>query len=309
MKRSSFVLISLMLLAALPCASIALTQEKDLPPSLSSLVEAERAFARTSVEKGLRDSFLAFFAEDGIWFTPHPSNTRQELLKQPAPSAPRATTLNWRPVYADVSRAGDLGYTTGPYLVTDRSPQQKPLRHGYYFSIWKKQADGNWKVVVDLGIQTPAPPSEPQSFRAARPTQTIGGDGGGSSVEKNRAALLNHEREFLKASQADGLAKAFLSYMSDDARLHRNGISPLTGKDAIGSFLNGKAMTLTWEPIKSDVSRSGDLGYVYGSYEQRAEGTPAVSTEKGYYVRVWKRDASGRWKVVLDTTSPIPPEK
>jgi ketosteroid isomerase-like protein len=38
-------------------------------------------------------------------------------------------------------------------------------------------------------------------------------------------------------------------------------------------------------------------------------GAGATAAEKGYYVRVWKRDASGRWKIALDTTHPLPPEQ
>jgi hypothetical protein len=41
-----------------------------------------------------------------------------------------------------------------------------------------------------------------------------------------------------------------------------------------------------------------------GDAQQQAAATP----EKGYYVRIWKRDrARGRWKLALDTTRPLPP--
>jgi ketosteroid isomerase-like protein len=101
--------------------------------------------------------------------------------------------------------------------------------------------------------------------------------------------------------------RAFLDFMSESARLHRNGMFPLTGKDAIRNYFAGKAIRLDWKPVKADVASSDDLGYTYGSYELREEGTSAV-TEKGYYVRVWKRSKDGKWKVVLDTTNPVPPE-
>jgi len=63
-------------------------------------------------------------------------------------------------------------------------------------------------------------------------------------------------------------------------------------------------------PLKSDVAQSNDLGYTYGSYELKATGDAANATsaslETGYYVRVWKRDHAGRWKIALDTTHPLP---
>jgi hypothetical protein len=87
---------------------------------------------------------------------------------------------------------------------------------------------------------------------------------------------------------------------------------PLTNKGAIRSFLAQKKFMLSGEPVKAEVAQSNGLGYTYGLYELRAAGgTPkdaTAATEKGYYVRLWKRVGdNGRWKVVLDTTHPLPP--
>lgn len=308
MKRYVQIFLTPALLALLVFTPLALSQKENTSTALASLVEAERSFARTSVEKGIRESFYEFFAEDGINFQPHPTNTREAIRKRPAQAVRPPITLNWEPVYADVSRAGDLGYTTGPYWLTDQGPEHAPTRHGYYFSIWKKQADGSWKVALDLGIQTPAPAqASPPTFHPATPSE-FKPKSAGINLDNERAALISTEREFLKASNAGGVMKAFLDYMSEDARLHRNGIFPLAGKDSIRTYFSGKAMRLSWEPLKADVSRSDDLGYTYGSYELKEEAASAA-TEKGYYVRVWKRNKEGRWKVVLDTTNPLPPDE
>jgi ketosteroid isomerase-like protein len=308
------VLLMIALLAFSP--NIAFTQNENLSPSLRSLVEAERAFARTSVEKGVRDSFFEFFAEDGINFTPHPTNTREAIRKSQPPATRPPITLNWEPAFADISQAGDLGYTTGPFWVTDQSPEKRPTRHGFYFSIWKKQADGQWKVVIDAGVPTPAPAStQPPSFHPASASQ-FKQKSAKVNIEAERAALANLEREFLKAAKTEGVAKAFESFMADDARLHRTGMFPLTEQGSIRAFFAAKPLTMTWETIKADVSQSNDLGYTYGSYELKENSTAATATgaasaavEKGYFVRVWKRNKDGKWKVVLDTTNPLPPEQ
>jgi len=78
---------------------------------------------------------------------------------------------------------------------------------------------------------------------------------------------------------------------------------PVAGKDALRDWLARQTMTLSGEPIKADVSRSGDLGYAYGSYE-----LGGAQPQKGYFARVWKRDAKGQWRIVMDTVSPLPPE-
>ncbi len=60
------------LLLMLVCGGSGFAQGNNLSPALASLAEAERAFAKTSVEKGTREAFITFFADDGINFEPHP---------------------------------------------------------------------------------------------------------------------------------------------------------------------------------------------------------------------------------------------
>ncbi|MFS8084220.1 MAG: YybH family protein [Acidobacteriota bacterium] len=272
--------------------------------ALDSLVAAEKAFAATSVAKGIRDSFLMFFADDGINFQPHPTKTREAYLQRPAPATRPPVELNWRPIYADVSRAGDLGYTTGPYTFRDLSPEKRPTRFGYYFSIWKKQTNGEWKVMVDCGIGTPDHSNSKVEFRPA--SQIKWKAARKIDLETERASLLDLDRKFLQDLQSRGVVNGYLSYLSNESRLHRDGLLPMTERAAIRAYLSSQVSTLTWAPIKSDVAQSDDLGYTYGSYEMKFAGTN--KTEKGYYVRVWKRDGRGVWKLVLDTFSPVPPE-
>src|SRR5262249_22810862 len=131
-------------------------QEKEQLPAQASLVVAERAFAKLSVEKGVRESFITYFAEDGINFQPHPTRTKEAFLKRPAPATLPPTTLNWAPIYGDVSQAGDMGISTGPFTIEDHSDAKRPTQHGMFFSVWKKQSDGNWRVVMDCGVRTPS---------------------------------------------------------------------------------------------------------------------------------------------------------
>jgi len=292
----------LALLIILVARSAGICQD-GMSPALASLVEAERAFARASVEKGVRESFFEFFADDGIYFVPHPTRTREAILKQPAPATKAGATLNWRPVYADVSQAGDLGYTTGPWTWTDQSEQKRPSRYGFYFSIWKKQSDGAWKVVVDCGITTPDHSTQVFVFSPAPESKPVRVDPH-ISLEADRLSLIDLDGQFLKQASDQGLSRAYMNFVSDHARLERDGSLPILGKDAIKTYLGANAFHMNWRPIKSDLSRSRDLGYTYGSYELA---TPkSTELEKGYYVRVWKRVPTGRWKLVLDTLSPIP---
>jgi ketosteroid isomerase-like protein len=279
----------------------ALTQEKDLPPAQAELVNAERAFAKLAVERGVRESFIAYFADDGVGFAPHPHNVKERFSNSQAQAARPSFTLNWAPIYGDIAQAGDLGWNTGPTVVEDTSPEKKPTRHGMFFSVWKKQSTGGWLVALDLGADTPtavAPLNAPfkTSYRASSKRPTAG-----VSVEEEIAGLLKVEREFLAVAKASDLGQAYKSHLSDDARIHRPGVMPVVGKDALRDWLAKQTMTHSGEPIKADVSRSGDLGYAYGSYE-----SGGAKPEKGYYARVWKRDGKGQWRIVMDTVSLLP---
>lgn len=229
----------------------ALTQEKDLPSAQAELVNAERAFAKLAVERGVRESFIAYFADDGIGFAPHPQKVKETFSNSPAPATRSPITLNWAPVYGDIAQAGDLGWNTGPTVIEDTSPDKKPARHGMFFSVWKKQTDGSWRVALDLGADTPAavaPLNAPYktSYRASSKKPAVG-----VNVEGEIAGLLKVEREFLAAAKASSLGQAYQSRLSDDARIHRPGVMPVVGKDALRGWLAQQTMTLSGEPINA----------------------------------------------------------
>jgi ketosteroid isomerase-like protein len=278
------------------------TQDKDLPPAQAELVNTERAFAKLAVERGVRESFIAYFADDGIGFAPHPHKVKERLSNSPAPAARPPLTLNWAPVYGDIAQAGDLGWNTGPTLIEDTSPEKKPARHGMFFSVWKKQSDGSWRVALDLGGETPAAVAPLNAPFKTSYRESSKGPSANVNVEEEIAGLLKVEREFLAATKASGLGRAYRSRLSDDARIHRPGLMPVAGKDALRDWLASQTMALSGEPIKADVSRSGDLGYAYGSYE-----LGGAQPQKGYFARVWKRDAKGQWRIVMDIVRPLPP--
>jgi ketosteroid isomerase-like protein len=274
---------------------------------LSSLVDSERKFAGTSVEKGARPSFMMFFADDAIVFRPHPVKYKEAMKHVPAPQNPLEATLNWEPIYADISLSGELGYTTGPSEWTDHSAAKRPPYYGFYFSFWKKQPSGDWKVVFDIGTELPGPYSGSRAFRSPEKVE-LRKDMGSVGVEAQRSSLMKTEREFLGSARSEGALKALDKFLSGEPRVYRQKEYPIVGNDAIHAYFSRKPYLSTWEPIQSDVAISGDLGYVYGSYVVKTGDAKPVDEEKGYYLRAWKRDARNQWKLVAEVTNPLPPE-
>ncbi len=65
----------------------------------------------------------------------------------------------WKASRVEVSQSGDLGWTTGPYEITETDASGKPMTDkGKYLAVWKRQADGSWKCVADM-FNTDLPPA------------------------------------------------------------------------------------------------------------------------------------------------------
>jgi ketosteroid isomerase-like protein len=265
--------------------------------SLESLVKAERAFARMSVATSQRDAFLANFAENGVWFTPGPENTKETLLKLPAPTGPPARTLDWEPAIGDVAASGDLGYTTGPYVSTPRAAEAQP-RTGWFFSVWRWRPDTRWKVAADFGIDAPASVAlRPRTFRrsgvrAAKLRVSPG-------PEALEAELRAADAAFAALAGGRGLQMAYRASATQDVLLFRPGVAPLEGRVAVESVMPSAPLRFTLEPAHAEASRAGDLGFTYGAYTEAAGGRPEL---RGFYLHVWKRSADG-WKLAADVTN------
>lgn len=301
-----------LLLACLALAAIAVAQKPASlqPAALNEMVETERAFAAMGAEKGVRDSFWEFFGEEGISFNPHPGKFREFVRKNPLPNPPpaREFRLEWWPVYGDVAESGDVGYNTGPTLVTDITTKNRPSRHGYFFSVWKRQPDGAWRVAVDMGSDTPGPdPAHQDRLRYTRAPQQVYQKVKYRGADAGRADIMNQEGRFLKVVTQRGTVEGYLSHLAEGGRIHRPGIFPAIGKSAVRVLLEAQNSSITqWQASDGGVAATGELGYTYGSYELKRAAATGDAIEKGYYTRVWKRDAQGQWKIVADVLSPLP---
>src|SRR5688572_23439943 len=126
------------------------------PPALEGMAEAERAFARRAQEVSIQQSFIEFFADDAVSFrSDRPASAQEELRQRPVQPRDPNQLFWWEPRYGDVAASGELGWLTGPARF-GRKDDPKTLRHGNYASIWKRQPDGRFKVVIDIGSDPPA---------------------------------------------------------------------------------------------------------------------------------------------------------
>ncbi len=140
---------------------------------------------------------------------------------------------------------------------------------------------------INATRQSPGGRRHARAGGAAQP-----GEAGGRGAE-------GIDREFSKAAADQGAVKAFGATVSPTIRVYRNGNLPVVGKAAVEA-MQANALGTSWQPAHARVSASGDFGYTTGMISMGAAPTPGSQGQPQYYVRVWRKDKSGAWKVELD---------
>jgi uncharacterized protein (TIGR02246 family) len=124
--------------------------------------------AQWSAAAGSKDleKTISFYSEDAIVLpTNAPAATTKEAIRNTWKDllASPGLAISWKTTKVEIARSGDLAYTTGTYELTMNDASGKPVSdHGKYVEVWKKQADGKWKVVADIwnsDLPTSAPAS------------------------------------------------------------------------------------------------------------------------------------------------------
>ncbi len=113
----------------------------------------EAAFEQSVAMKDA-DRFMSFWAEDAAYLPYHkpiadtPEGIRDEWL--PLLESPEAE-LTWEPLHAEVAASGDLGYTWGEYRLSVSTSEGPRTIVGKYATIWRREPEGGWRVVMDTG--------------------------------------------------------------------------------------------------------------------------------------------------------------
>ncbi len=127
------------------------------------------------------------------------------------------------------------------------------------------------------------------------------------SREADVEAIRQADLAWSAAQAADGLDGTMSVYLDDAIMLAPN--RPMAiGKTAIREAsealgVGSPGHSVTWQPMKIEVARSGDIGYAIGTIEGFVDAAPV----KGKYVEIWKKQADGSWKVAADMFSPDSP--
>lgn len=260
-------------------------------PALQSLIDAEKNFAQTAVDKNVKTAFLSNLDENSIVFkNGEPINGQKNWESEEANDG----YLFWWPVYADIASSNDLGYTTGPAVFGQSRIEQKPEGGMYYSSVWRKNKAGVWKIAADLGSST---------FPADGAHEEISTYPKSSDAKQKKVDIAKSEKELFAIdlqyiTDLNKEGKSFSAdFYSSEGRIHRPRVAPLLGLSAIQQYQEENKFEL--EQSGGGVSQSGDLGYTYGKVkvELMNEGQPQIIHAN--FIRVWKKENKS-WKIVFD---------
>ena len=125
--------------------------------------------------------------------------------------------------------------------------------------------------------------------------------------------IMQISKEWAQAAAAKDVEKT-VSFWADDAFLAVPGQPPLKGKQAIRSMVEESfkipGFSITWQPQSVEVSASGDMAYMIEDSQVSvpdSTGKPVLMSTKA--VSIWRKQADGSWKNVVDISTPGPENK
>lgn len=120
--------------------------------SAPELVKEDRDFARDSATRGAAAWLDRFEDKGGLGRGPQRIEGREAIREALGETLAPGTHLSWEPATSVLCKAGDLGFTAGPWRFFIDGPKgQKERARGFYVTVWRKDDRGAWKVLYDVG--------------------------------------------------------------------------------------------------------------------------------------------------------------
>lgn len=125
----------------------------DTGAAQNALREADASYSKAGNARDL-DGFMAHYASDAVGYPPNePTVTGVDALRAYLGKffQDSAFAATFRPVSIEVSSDGTMGYTLNTVELRATGPDGQPASQRVRdLHVWRKQADGSWKLVIDL---------------------------------------------------------------------------------------------------------------------------------------------------------------
>lgn len=124
------------------------------------LMQISRDWSK-SASTGNIDSTLSYWADDAIVMSPgQPSVKGKQAIRQMLEGTSNIPgfKISWDPKTVSVSKSGDMAYMIEETQITMNDSLGKPFtEYNKAVTVWRKEANGTWKNVIDLWNANPAP--------------------------------------------------------------------------------------------------------------------------------------------------------
>lgn len=125
------------------------------------------------------------------------------------------------------------------------------------------------------------------------------------NLEAEKTQLLQRDAEWASAASEGHDVELILSYWTDDAVVLPPGLSAVIGKAELRQYVQGSmqipGFRITWTSTEVNFSPDGNLAYMFSRNAvtmNGADGKP--TTTEGRAVTIWRREADGQWRCVVD---------
>jgi len=145
------LLIIIMLLSLLISSCSENEKDDQVKKWKQEIENTELEFADMASKEGLQKAFLSYAADDAVLNRNNTILKGKEAIKDYFENQTLSDVkLVWAPDFIEVSRSGDLGYTYGKFNFSAIDTTGNKIEaQGIFHSVWKRQADGNWRFVWD----------------------------------------------------------------------------------------------------------------------------------------------------------------
>jgi hypothetical protein len=271
-------LLNVMKQISVVCYFILVAANSFAQKNIDGLIQAEKKFAGYSVSHSTKEAFLEFLDSSGIVFNQGKAVNGIQIWNS---REKRSGVLNWGPQYAEISSSGDFGYTTGPWTFQN-SINDSIVARGQYTTVWHINKQGEWKFLIDLGIDN-APACIPGEVNKINVTKT-------AIRQKDTLTLEGSEKDFIKIFNQNPV-EAYKKYLSAESILNRTGHSFIVTADGKNNIIENMPSSLQYSVDGWNISSGLDMGYVYGRTE--------LNGKAENYQRIWRHEKGG-WKIALE---------
>jgi ketosteroid isomerase-like protein len=253
--------------------SLSATSADDLAPAEAAVRKTDADWAAAATTAGV-DAWMAFYAADAIVLLPNDQlASGRELIRHSVSRlmAQSHLLVAWRPIKVEVARSGDLAFLIAAFelrfgdargaLVSDR---------GRRLEIWRRQADGAWKCIVDTwNLDEPV---------AAPPTSTAAPQFGPESSARGAATKYGD----MPTEYQEAIRKYFLEHLKHPESVqYREITEPEQGYTTAvtGTILMSEKRQFGWKVKATINAKNSDDSYVgFKTYTFLFRGEKIVDT-------------------------------